>query len=94
MLETPDLKFFGRSEQLHLAVYAVHAFRDVTGAYPENKEEDLAEVVEIAKTMAADLKSKDKLYVEEVEEQVVRNVAAYSTCSITSMSAFLGGFIA
>ena len=44
--------------------------------------------------MAADLKGKEKLYVEEVEEQVVRNVAAFSTCSITSMSAFLGGFIA
>ena len=94
MLEMPDLKLFGRSEQLHIAVYAVHAFRDETGAYPENKEEDLAKVVELAKTMAADLKSKDKLYIEEVEEQVVRNVAAYSTCSITSMSAFLGGFIA
>jgi len=72
----------------------VHAFRDETGAYPQNKEEDLAKVVELAKTMAADLKGKDKLYVEEVEEQVVRNVAAFSTCSITSMSAFLGGFIA
>ena len=72
----------------------MHAFRDETGSYPENKEEDLAKVVELAKTMAADLKSKDKLYIEEVEEQVVRNVAAYSSCSITSMSAFLGGFIA
>ena len=63
MLEVPDTKFYGmgRYEQLHIAVYAVHAFRDETGAYPENKEEDLTKVVEIAKMMAADLKSKDKL---------------------------------
>jgi hypothetical protein len=63
MLEVPDMKFFGmgRYEQLHIAVYAVHTFRDETGAYPENKEEDLTKVVEIAKMMATDLKSKSKL---------------------------------
>ena len=52
------------------------------------------EVVTITKELAADLKSKDLHCVEDVEEEVVRKVAAYSTCSITSMSAFMGGFVA
>jgi len=94
MLEMPDLKLFGRSEQLHLAIYAVHNFKDAEGRYPENNDADLTKVVEIAKTLAADLKSKDLLTIEDVEEVVIKNTAAYSTSSITSMSALLGGFIA
>ena len=94
MLPMVDFKLFGRSEQLHLSIYAVHAFRDEVGRYPENTEEDLTKVVGIAKEMAADLKSKELHCVEEVDEDVVRKTAAYSTSSICSMSAFLGGFIA
>jgi hypothetical protein len=68
MLEMPDLKLFGRSEQLHLAVYAVHAFRDKNNRYPENTDADLNEVVATAKELAADLKGKDLHCVEDVEE--------------------------
>ena len=68
MLEMPDLKLFGRSEQLHLAVYAVHSFRDKNNRYPENTEADLNEVVATAKEIAADLKGKDLHCVEDVEE--------------------------
>ena len=94
MLEMPDLKLFGRSEQLHIAIYAVHAFRDENGRYPENNEADLTKVVATAKELAADLKSKDLHTIEAVEEEVVKNTAAYCTSSLTSMSAFLGGFVA
>jgi ubiquitin-activating enzyme E1 len=93
-LEMPDLKLFGRSEQLHLAIYAVHIFRDEHGKMPCDNKEDLDKVVAIAKNLAADLKAKELHCVEEAEEDVVRKVAAYSSCSITSMCAFLGGFIA
>jgi ubiquitin-activating enzyme E1 len=34
------------------------------------------------------------LTVEEVDKEIVRNVAAYSRCSITSMAAFFGGIVA
>ena len=79
---------------MHLAVYAVHNFRDKNGRYPENNDADLNEVVAIAKELAADLKSKDLHCVEALEEELVKKVAAYSTSSITSMSAMMGGFIA
>ena len=38
--------------------------------------------------------NENHLSVEEVDESIVKNVAAYSACSITSMSAMFGGFIA
>jgi hypothetical protein len=94
MLMTVDFKLFGRSDQLHISMYAVQNFRDTVGRYPENKEEDLVKVVALAKEIAADLKSKELMCVEEVEEDVVRKCAAYSTCSITAQCAFLGGFVA
>jgi ubiquitin-activating enzyme E1 len=94
MLEMPDLKLIGRSEQLHLAIYAVHAFREKNNRYPENKETDLTEVVAIAEELATDLKSKGLHCVEVVEEEIVKKTAAYCTSSLTSMSAFLGGFVA
>jgi ubiquitin-activating enzyme E1 len=31
---------------------------------------------------------------KDLDEEVIKNVARYASCSITSMSAFLGGFIA
>jgi len=94
MLEMPDLKLWGRSEQLHIAIYAVHAFRDENGRYPENNDADLTKVVATAKELAKDLKENQQHTVEEVEEEVVKNTAAYCTSSLTSMSAFLGGFVA
>ena len=94
MLEMPDLKLWGRSEQLHLAIYAVHAFRDENGRYPENNDADLTKVVATAKDLAKSLKENQQHTVEEVEEEVVKNTAAYCTSSLTSMSAFLGGFVA
>lgn len=36
MLETPDLRFFGRSEQLHMGLLAVWAFQKEAGRYPLN----------------------------------------------------------
>lgn len=40
-------------------------------------------------------KSSEKLHVEDITtEDVVRNVAAYSRCSITSQAAFFGGIVA
>jgi len=46
-LETPDLRCFGRSEQLHIGIRAVHAFRLKHSRYPEFA--DQTEVLEMAK---------------------------------------------
>ena len=72
----------------------VHAFHDAEGRYPGDNEADLAKVVELTKGINAANKESDGLNVEEIDEAVCRKVAAYSTCSITSMCAFFGGFLA
>lgn len=39
-LETPDLRFFGRSEQLHLAYCALYAWHEKHKAYPDGFNEE------------------------------------------------------
>lgn len=46
MLETPDLRNWGRSDQLHIAIRAIHEFYEKNGAYPEIG--DAGVVVELA----------------------------------------------
>ena len=47
MLETPDLRFFGRSDQLHLALHAVLEFHLQNGRLPDTNDQD--NVLELAK---------------------------------------------
>jgi len=61
MLMIPDLKLFGRSEQLHIGVFAVHSFREEFGRNPENNDDDLSKVVATAKVIQNDLKEKSLL---------------------------------
>ena len=49
MLETPDLRFFGRSDQLHLAITAVWLFQMEHKRMPGNTEDDFAKCKDIAK---------------------------------------------
>lgn len=51
MLETPDLRFFGRSDQLHTAIMAVHAFRKAEGRFPADNKDDLDKTVLAAKAI-------------------------------------------
>jgi len=95
-LDPMDMNFFGmgRSEQLHLAIHGTHKFKDQEGRYPNDTEEDLAKVIEFAKELNAHGKEHNEINVEEVDESIVRKVAGYSTCSITSQAAMFGGFVA
>lgn len=94
MLETPDLRFFGRSEQLHTAIMAVHAFRQAEGRFPGNTKDDLDKTVQIAKDWNAANREKDHHYVDELDEDVIRKAAAFSACSISAQAAFFGGIVA
>lgn len=85
----------GRSEQLHLAICGIHAFKDQEGRYPNDNQDDLAKILEMTKAINASNKAGQELInVEEIDETICKNVAAYSTCSITSQAAMFGGFIA
>lgn len=46
MLETPDLSKFGRSDQLHAALFGITEFVKANGKYPESG--DVAQCLELA----------------------------------------------
>lgn len=95
-LQPLDMNYFGmgRSENLHLSVGAVHTFKDAEGRYPANNPEDLNKCVQLAKELNEKFKAANGMDVEEINEEIIKNTAAYSTSSITSMCAFFGGFLA
>jgi hypothetical protein len=49
MLETPDLRYFGRSDHLHLGFHAILEFQKAHGRLPGNNSADADWVVEKAK---------------------------------------------
>lgn len=52
MLETPDLRYFGRSDQLHIAFQAVMQFQTENHRLPHlNNQEEANKIVEIAKSI-------------------------------------------
>jgi len=53
-LQPPDLRFFGRSEQLHLANRAIWHFQKEHGKLPG--EVDVPKIIEIAKGINEDAK--------------------------------------
>jgi len=94
MLLTPDLKYFDRPMQLHVGIFAVHAFREEFDRNPENTDADMEKIVQSAKAICEDLKENHKAQIDTIDEVIIKNTARFASCSITSMSAFLGGFIA
>ena len=75
MLETPDLRFFGRSEQLHLGYHALLEFHKTHQRLPYLNKEEVDQVVEISKKINESNKASEGLTVEELDENVIRNVA-------------------
>ena len=94
MLETPDLKYWGRSDQLHLAFRAVLEFHSVAGRLPQTNDEDFNEVFGIAKKINEQNKATEGMTLEEIEEKVVRNVASFALYQTSPLAAFFGGIVA
>ena len=94
MLETPDLRHWGRSDQLHLAFCGILEFQRSNGRLPENNEQDFQAVLEIVKRINESNKSVEGLVLEEIDEKIIRNATLYSRACISPMAAFFGGIIA
>ena len=92
MLETPDLRFFGRSEQLHISLRAIWHFQKEHGRLPG--EADVPQVIQYAKDINQRAKESEGFHVEDLDEKVVHNAAAYSRACISPMAAFFGGVVA
>mmetsp|Transcript_14512 Transcript_14512/g.25515 ORF Transcript_14512/g.25515 Transcript_14512/m.25515 type:complete len:1057 (-) Transcript_14512:8-3178(-) len=94
-MHVPDLAKFGRSEQLHIAVQAVLAYREQHGQLPVVRDAAAATAcVQLAKDLKEARRKDGADAIEEVEEDVVRKVAMLSRCMISPMAAFLGGVVA
>ena len=90
MLIFPDLAKFGRSEQLHGALWGIHKFLSTNGKYPGPGD------VEAVKAMANDIikaNGEDGMAVE-IEDDVFAKAVQYSACSISPLCAFFGGIVA
>ena len=94
MLETPDLRYFGRSDHLHLAICGILEFQKVHARLPYNSQSDADWVLNAAKKINEDNKTTEGIVVEELEEKIVRNSALYSQACITPVAAFFGGVVA
>jgi ubiquitin-activating enzyme E1 len=94
MLETPDLRYFGRSDQLHLAFLGILEFHKTEGRLPGNNEEDFQKVFATVKRINEENKANEGIVLEEIEEKVIRNATLYSQACISPMAAFFGGVVA
>ena len=90
MLEVPDLAKFGRSEQLHAALWGIHKFLAANGKYPGAAD------VEACKTLANEyMKANgEEGMTVEIEDEVFQKAVQFSECSISPLSAFFGGIVA
>lgn len=86
MLITPDLRNWGRSDHLHVALRAIHAFHHQKQRYPGLDDADA--VSALAKTINEEAK------VEELQDDLVRKSAMFAQSSLVPQTAFFGGIIA
>jgi ubiquitin-activating enzyme E1 len=93
MLETPDLRHWGRSDHIHIGLQGLWKFQSQHKRLPEDTEEDIAEVLKNAKEINASQKD-NGLHLEEIEETTVKNIAKYAVNEIVPMTAFFGGILA
>lgn len=87
MLATPDLSKFGRSEQLHAALFGIYSFVLEHKRYPG--EADVQACKDLATSKINDFK-----FQVEIEDEVFANAVRFSASSISPMSAFFGGIVA
>jgi len=60
-----------------MGIAAVYEFQKQNGQFPQNKPEDANKVLEIAKQINEKNKTTDGITLEEIEEEVIKNVALY-----------------
>ena len=93
MLAIPDLAKFGRSDQLHAALYGIINFVNSTGKYPG--EGDVAQCLALAKGFMETNKGEDEGNLNlDIEDDCFKKAIVYADCSISPMAAFFGGIIA
>ena len=91
---TVDLSCFGRPEQLHIALQAVHEYQSKNKRLPKNKRKEVYDTLDIAKKINSTHKKNKKAFsVEQLDENVVKLVAKFSRNQISPMTSFFGGIV-
>lgn len=67
MLDTPDLRNWGRSEHLHMALRGIHGFHEKHHRYPEPEGDDAKECVSLANHFNKEAKGKEEHFCEELD---------------------------
>jgi len=97
MLLFTDGAKFGRADQLHVALRALWSYESAHEGQLPSANDDAAvdEILKLAKSMNEKAKSDDKKQsVEEVDEDVVKMLAAYAECRFQPLACFFGGIVA
>lgn len=91
MLPVPDLGKFGRSDQLHAALYGIHEFVVANKKYPGEADVDACK--ELANAYMKKGKEGECL-MTEIEDECFKKAVSYAGLSISPMAAFFGGIMA
>lgn len=94
--ENPDLEKWGRPEHLHIALLSLLDFVFQNKRLPTlNDEADAAQFLELYKKQNSHtLEIEGSVKVEEVNEELVKNIARFADAQTSPHAAFFGGIIA
>jgi len=93
MLETPDLAKFGRSDQLHAALFGITEFVAANNKYPEAGDKDAC--LALAKAFMEKNQAEDQgNHNPDIEDDVFTKAVSYAGCAVSPMAAFYGGIVA
>jgi ubiquitin-activating enzyme E1 len=94
--ENPDLDKWGRPEHLHLALVSLLDFFEDNQRLPElNSENDAAALLKLyEKNNSSTIEIEGSVKVEEINQELVKNIARYSAAQTSPHAAFFGGIIA
>jgi len=88
-----DLSQFGRPDQLHIALQAIHKFQAENEALPMNRREEVHEVVDYAHQINDENKKKGGFYVDKVNDYVIKQAAKFSRAEICPLTSYFGGIV-
>lgn len=93
MMQPPDLAKFGRSEQLHCALFGIQEFSKKNGKLPADGNQD--ECKELANAfMKANVEKDPSAHNFDIEDDTFKTAVSYCGRNISPMAAFFGGIVA
>lgn len=80
MLPVCDLAKFGRSDNLHISLRAIHTFHTKHKRYPEIGDSD--EISQLSKNINIEAKKNGEFSVDDLDDEVIRKASMFATSSL------------